>query len=188
MAKDRMPPIPKEKLDAEQQRAAAAFEAARGTPPFGPFVPLLRSPEVMQRAAALGDYLRFRNSLPKRLSELAILIAARIWTQQFEWHYHAGMAREAGLAEEIIAAVAEGRRPERLDEETATVHDFSLELQRNRSVSDATYAKAVAHFGEKGVIDLIGIAGYYSLLAMAMNVARTPLPEGATPPLPTMPH
>ena len=187
MATDRMPPIPKSALDSGQQKAAAQFEAVRNMPPFGPFVPLLRSPEVMQRAAALGDYLRFRNSLPRRLSELAILITARAWTQQLEWHYHAGMAREAGLAEEIIAAVAEGRRPENLDEEAAAVLDFSLELHRNRSVSDATYAKAKRHFGEKGVIDLVGIAGYYSLLAMAMNVARTPLPEGVTAPLTPMP-
>jgi 4-carboxymuconolactone decarboxylase len=188
MSKDRMPPLAAEKLDAEQRKAADAFTASRGIAPFGPFVPLLRSPEVMTRAAALGEYLRYRNSLPKRLSELAILIAARVWTQQFEWHHHRQFALEAGLEAKLIDELAEGRRPERLAADEAVVYDFAMELHRNRSVSDTTYAKALAALGEKGIIDLVGIAGYYGLLAMAMNVARTPLPAGVDPPLPVMPH
>jgi len=188
MSEDRMPPLAAEELDEEQKKAAEAFKASRGTPPFGPFVPLLRSPEVMLRAASLGDYLRYRNALPRKLGELAILIAARVWTQQFEWHHHARFALEAGLDAGLLGELAQGRRPERLEEAEAVVYDFSMELHRNRSVSDATYAKARQHFGEKGIIDLIGIAGYYGLLAMAMNVARTPLPEGVAPALPPMPH
>ena len=188
MPKDRMPPIAAERLDAEQRKAVEAFEAARGMPPFGPFVVLLRSPEVMTRAAALGEYLRYRNSLPKRLSELAILIVARVWTQQFEWHHHERYAREAGLDATLIAALAEGGRPSGLAEDEAVVYDFAWELHANRSVSDGTYARALAALGEKGIIDLVGIAGYYGLLAMAMNVARTPLPAGLAPPLPPMPH
>ncbi|MFI5025004.1 MAG: carboxymuconolactone decarboxylase family protein [Alphaproteobacteria bacterium] len=188
MTKDRMPPIAAEKLNAEQKKAAEAFKASRGIAPFGPFVPLLRSPEVMTRAAALGEYLRYRNSLPKKLSELAILVTSRVWGQEFEWHHHRAFALEAGLEPETIEALAEGRRPEHLAEEAAAVYDFLSELHANRSVSDGTYAKALARFGEQGIIDLIGIAGYYGLLAMAMNVARTPLPEGTAPALPKMPH
>ncbi len=186
-SKDRMPPLAAEALDAAQRKAVEAFTAARGTAPFGPFVPLLRSPEVMLRASALGEYLRYKNALPRKLGELAILVTARLWSQQFEWHHHRAFALEAGLAAETISALAEGRRPDGLAEEEAAVYDFLSELNANRSVSDASYARVLASFGERGIIDLVGIAGYYGLLAMAMNVARTPLPAGTAPPLSKMP-
>jgi 4-carboxymuconolactone decarboxylase len=187
MAKDRLPTIPAAKLTEPQKAAVAAFKAARGTEPFGPFVPLMRSPEVMLRAQALGEYLRFRSALPKPLNELVILITARTWTQQYEWHHHASHALAAGLAPAIIEAVADGRRPERLSEEEAVVYEFPTELHRNRSVSDATYERARQHFGEQGVIDMTAVCGYYSMLAMVLNVARTPLPEGAAPLLRPLP-
>jgi 4-carboxymuconolactone decarboxylase len=173
-SRERMPPIPPDRMTAEQKRAADAFQSARGYPMLGPFLVMLRSPEVMLRAQALGDYLRYRNVLPHRVSELVILLTARRWTQQFEWAHHYKYAREAGLAAHIIEAIAEGRRPEGMSADEAAAYDFSTELSHNKSVSDATYARAVELFGEQGIIDLTGINGYYSLLAMMMNVARTP--------------
>jgi 4-carboxymuconolactone decarboxylase len=184
---DRMPPIPADKLTAAQQAAITEFKAARSVEISGPFVPLLRSPEAMTRTRALGDYMRYRSALPPRLSEFVILLTARQWTQNYEWNAHAPIAREAGLSSEIIAAIAEGRRPSRMaaDEEVLyTLHD---ELHRTHAVADATYARAVAAFGEQGVVDALGITGYYTLLAMVMNTARTPMPAGATAALAPLP-
>ena len=179
MSAERLPPIADAELTEAQREAAAAFKEGRGYAVHGPFAVMLRSPEVMLRAKAMGDYLRFRNVLPRRVSEMVILITAREWTQQFEWAYHYRHAMEAGLASAIADAIGEGRRPEGMDEDEATAYQFAIELHRHKSVSDATYARAVALFGERGVIDLTGICGYYSLLAMMMNVARTPAPADA---------
>src|SRR5262252_8556915 len=170
---DRMPPIAAEHMTTDQKKAAEAFAAGRGYGVRGPFAVMLRSPEVMLRAKAMGDYLRFRNVLPKRVSEMVILLTAREWTQEFEWSHHYKYALEAGLSPAIIEAIADGRRPEAMADDEAAAYDFAGELQRRRSVCDATYARVLAAFGEPGVIDLIGIIGYYSLLAMVMNVART---------------
>ena len=113
-AQDRMPPIPAEKMTAAQRAAVADFIAARSADISGPFIPLLRSPELMNRARALGDYLRYKSSLPPRLSEFVILLTARRWTQQYEWNAHQALALQGGLRADIVAAVAEGRRPDRL--------------------------------------------------------------------------
>jgi 4-carboxymuconolactone decarboxylase len=177
-SQDRLPPIPVDKMTPEQKRAAEEFESGRGHPVRGPFAVMLRSPEVMLRAKAMGDYLRFRNVLPKRVSEMVILVTAREWAQDYEWFHHYKFAMEAGLAREIADAIADGRRPERMDDPEAAAYDFAIELHRRRSVSDATYARALGHFGEQGIIDLIGLNGYYSFNAMMMNVARTPLDKG----------
>jgi len=182
-AQDRMPPVPAEQLTDAQKQAIEEFKAARGTDISGPFVPLLRSPEVLTRARAMGDHLRFKSTLPPRLSEFVILITSRQWTQNYEWNAHEPLARRAGLKADIISALADGRRPAGMAEDEEILYTFCDELHRNRSVSDATYARAVGAFGEAGVIDAIGITGYYSMLAMVMNTARTPLPAGATPAL-----
>jgi 4-carboxymuconolactone decarboxylase len=175
MAQNRMPPIPADKLTDAQKKAVAEFKTARGADISGPFVPLLRSPEVMSRARAMGDYLRYKSALPPRLSEFVILIVARHWSQQYEWSTHDAIALKAGVNAEIVKAIAEGRRPERMADDETILYDFCDELQRNQSVSDATYARAVSKFGEQGVIDTVGIVGYYSLLAMVLNTARTPV-------------
>ncbi len=180
-AQDRMPPIPAAQLTDIQKRAMSEFAAARGGEVSGPFVPLLRSPEVMNRARAMGDYLRFKSVLPPRLSEFLILLTAREWTQQYEWEAHSRLALKAGVSTETVDAIAQGRRPDRLTEDEGILYDLSTELQHHKSVSDATYARAVARYGEQGVIDAVGITGYYTLLAMVLNTARTPLAPGRTP-------
>ena len=182
---DRMPPMPKEQWTEAQQKAAAEFAATRGQDVFGPFALMLRSPEVMLRAAAMGDYLRYKTALPRALNEFVILLVARHWSQQFEWFVHQPAALKAGLSPEIVAAVSKGRRPEALSSDEAIVYDFVTELLRLQNVSDQAYAKAVERFGEPGVIDMIGVAGYYSLLSMMMNTARTAVPANSeVPPLP----
>jgi 4-carboxymuconolactone decarboxylase len=182
-AQDRMPPIPADKLTDAQKKAIEEFKAARSVDISGPFVAMLRSPEVMSRARAMGDYLRFRSSLPPRLSEFVILLTARRWTQQYEWNAHAPLAVKGGLNADIVKAIAEGRRPDKLAEDEEIVYALFDEIQRHQSVGDGTYARAVGKIGEQGVIDVMGIAGYYTMLAMVMNTARTPLPDGAKPAL-----
>jgi 4-carboxymuconolactone decarboxylase len=187
-AQDRLPPIPESQQTEAQKKAIAEFTAARKTGISGPFVPMLRSPEVMNRARAMGDYLRFNSVLPPRLSEFAILITARYWTQNYEWDAHNQLALKGGLSADIIKAIAEGRRPEKMAADEDVLYTFCDELHRNQSISDATYARAVATFGEQGVIDIVGISGYYTLLAMVLNTARTPVPAGHTPALAPFPR
>jgi 4-carboxymuconolactone decarboxylase len=177
-APDRLPPIPIDQWTDAQRKAAVEFAAMRGQEVFGPFA-------FMLRAAAMGDYMRYRTSLPSALNELIILIVARHWSQQFEWYVHQPMALKAGLPPQVVAAVATGRRPEAMSNDEAIVYEFATELLRLQNVSDATYKKAVERFGEHGVIDMIGVAGYYSFLSMMLNTARTAVPaDSEVPPLP----
>jgi 4-carboxymuconolactone decarboxylase len=176
---DRMPEIPSERQTEAQRKASAEFLAGRGMPVFGPFVPLLRSPEVMLRAKAMGDYLRFKTSLPSKLNEFAILVTARHWSQPYEWAIHQPLAVKAGVSPEVVAMVAEGRRPSGLDEGEQLVHDFVTELLSHHGVCDATYRAAVGRFGEQGTIELTSVCGYYTFLAMVLNVARTPIPKNS---------
>ena len=187
-AQDRMPPIPAEKMTAAQRAAVAEFKAARSVDISGPFIPLLRSPDVMNRARAMGDYLRYKSALPPRLSEFVILLTARRWTQQYEWNAHQPLALQGGLSADIVNAVAEGRRPDRMADDEEAVYTMWDELQKNQSVSDATYARAIAKLSEQGVIDVLGITGYDTMLAMVMNTTRTPLPDGVKPPLQVFPR
>ena len=186
---DRMPPIPMDEMTAEQRSVVAKFEAERGTPILrGPWVPLLRSPEVLSLMLDVRSHVRDRSLLNPKLTEFAILIAAREWTQQYEWSAHVGAAERAGVKLAIIAAVAEGRRPAAMDEDEEILYDLCVELHRNKSVSDATYARAVVAFGEEGIVEAVAIEGYYALLAMVMNTARTPLPDDRTPGLISFPR
>jgi len=187
LAQDRMPPIASEQLNEAQQRAVEDLEAARGYGPRGPWVPLLRSPEVLSRARAMGDYLRFKAVLPPRLSEFLILLTAREWTQQYEWQAHSQIGIDAGLTTETVAAIAAGRRPDVMADDEAALYALWSELIRHKSVSEATYATVVEEFGEQGVIDAVGIIGYYTMLAMVMNTAQTALPPNVEPPLPAFP-
>jgi len=186
-AQDRMPPIPADKMTEAQKKAAAEFAATRNSAPTGPFGVLLRVPELMDLAFKWRQHVQSRSALDQRLTEFVILMSARHWTQQYEWNAHDPAARKAGLKPGIIAAVAEGRRPDQMAEDETIVYDLCLELQRNHSVSDATYTRALAKLGEAGIVETASIAGYYTLLAMVMNTARTPLPAGAKPPLAAFP-
>lgn len=187
-AQDRMPPIPPQNMTEAQKKAAKdLISGPRGTL-AGPFVPLLRSPGFMDRLQKMGAYLRYDSKLGHKLNEFVILLTARQWTQQYEWYVHAPIARKAGVEQDVIDAIRDGRRPSTMTEDEQIVYDFILELRRDQSVSDKTYARAVHRFGEQGVIDMVGVNGYYSMIAAIMNVARTPVPPGTKPPLDPFPH
>lgn len=181
MSSERFPALAPEDMTDEQKAAAETFAEGRGYAVRGPFLTLLRSPEVMLRAKAMGDYLRFKSSLPPRLSEMAILVTARFWSQNYEWHAHRPLAEKGGLDPAIADAIADGRRPENMAEDEEALYNFATELHVNKSVSDATFARAQALFGDQGIIDLTAINGYYTLIAMVLNVGRMQLPEGAEP-------
>ncbi len=163
-------------------RIAGSGAAAAG-PLGGPFNVWLRSPGIGDCVQRLGEEIRFRSSLPSKLNELAIIITARFWTSQYEWHAHCRLAIEAGLDPAIAQDIAEGRRPVNMDADEATIYDFSHELHETHGVSDATYTRALERFGERGVFDLIAVNGFYTLVSMCLNVDRTPLPPGVPLPL-----
>ena len=152
----------------------------------GPFNVWLRSPDIGNIIQSLGAAIRFRSSLPAKLNELAIIVTARQWTSQYEWHAHHRLALEAGLDPAIGKDIAEGRRPANMSDDEAIVHDFSRELHETQGMSDATYKRALDRFGERGVVDLIAVNGYYVLVSMTLNVDRTPLPAGTALPLPVL--
>lgn len=172
---NRLPRLDPAGYDDEQRAAAAALEASPRGEVRGPFVPLMRSPELMDRAQRLGEFIRYRCSVPERLRELAILVAARIWNQPYEWHAHARLARQAGVSRATVASLLDGA-PATDAEDERVVIAFCRALHLDRRVDDATYAAAVALLGERGAVELTGLCGYYALLAMVLNVARTPVP------------
>jgi 4-carboxymuconolactone decarboxylase len=183
----RLPTIPPEKYTEAQKKAAEDFLTARKVPVFGPFEPLMHSPEVMSQARAMGDYLRYKSAIGNTLSELVILITAREWTQDYEWYVHQPIALKAGIKPEIVDAIRDGRRPAGMSEDEEIVYDFSTELHKSKRVSDATFARADKRFGKTGVVDLVGVNTYYTLLAMHLNVARYQMPKDGKP-LPRFPE
>ena len=186
-AQDRMPSIPLEKMtDLQKKYAEEIIKGPRGAL-YGPFVPLIRSPELMDRAQRVGEYLRYKSAIGTKLSELVILITARQWTQQVEWAIHESIAIKSGIKAEVVKAIADGRYPISMSEDEQIVYDFCTELHVNKSVADPTYERAVKRFGEQGVIDMLGINGYYTFLAMIMNGTRTAVPDGKPAPLKVFP-
>jgi 4-carboxymuconolactone decarboxylase len=173
---DRLPPIAPEQWNAAQRDVAQAMIAGPRGAVLAPFVPLLRSPELAGHVQRVGEYLRYRSSIGVRLTELAILVTAAEWQQAVEWAIHVPIAEREGVSPALIAALERRERPTPMADDEAAVYDVCIELHRLHRVSDATWARAIARFGEAGVVDLIGINGYYAMLAMAMNAARTPLP------------
>ena len=178
---DRLPPIPDAALTAAQHAAAAELASGPRGKLAGPFVPLLRSPELMRRVQKLGQYLRFESALPDRIKELAILLTARHWGQAYEWSFHLPLALKAGVIRETAEAIAEGRRPTDLAAQEAAAYGLLSELLATRQIGDDAYAEALAQFGEAGVVELIAFGGYYGLLAMVMNTAGTPAPDAEIP-------
>src|SRR5712692_1263547 len=192
LAQDRMPPIPADKQTPAQKKSVQLLAATPRGPAVGgggPFVPLLRSPELMNRLQSVGEYLRFNNSVPQKLVEMSILMTARQLTQQYEWNAHYPLALKAGLKPDAAAAIAAGRRPEGMAEDEEIVYNFVAELLQNKSVSDPTYARVLTKFGEQGIVDTTGLVGYYATLAMILNVARSPAqPDSKAPKLAPFPR
>jgi 4-carboxymuconolactone decarboxylase len=148
----------------------------------GPFNALLRSPELADRVQRVGEYLRFGTSLPARLNELAILVNARFWGSKYEWYAHRPLAEKGGLAPAIADDLARNRRPQSMQPDETVVYEFCTALHTTHAVDDALFDRAVAVLGERGVMDLIGVSGYYTLVSMVLNVADIPLPAGAPAP------
>src|SRR6478736_422330 len=171
-AQQRLPTIAPEQYSAEQKKAAEEFLAARKVPVFGPFEPMMHSPEVMSIARSTSDYLRYHSAIGNTLSELVILVTAREWSQDYEWYVHQPIALKVGISKDIADAIADGRRPVAMSADEETVYDFTVELLKNKRVSDATFNRADQRFGKKGVVDMAGIVGYYTFLAMQLNMAH----------------
>ena len=187
-AQERLPPIPADRMTEAQKKVAADFEKVRNSAPTGPFSVMLRVPELMDLSFKWRQHVQARSALSQKQAEFIILLTAREWTQQYEWNAHSPAAIQAGLPAELVAAIADGRRPERMDEELTILYELCAELQHYHSVSDATYARALAKFGEPGIVEATSMVGYYAMLAMVMNTARTPVPGGAKPPLAVFPR
>jgi 4-carboxymuconolactone decarboxylase len=176
-ALDRMPAIPEAQMSPDQKRVMDEIAAGPRGRIGGPFIPLMRSPELMNRLQKVGEYLRFQNTVGLRNSEFAVLIVARHWSQPIEWAIHRPIAEKEGVLPATCDAIAEGRRPDNMTDDETLIYNVLEELRNNRSLSDTTYAQLLKRFGEQGVIDLVAHYGYYSLLAMTMNVARTEVPQ-----------
>jgi len=186
---DRLPPIAPEQMDAAQRAAAAELIAGPRKAVTAPFVALLRSPELMRRVQKLGEHLRFESSLQPATSEFATLIVARHWTQHFEWGTHVPLALRAGVRPETIDALRDGRRPHNLGAEETVVYDFATELLEHKGVCDATFEACRSLLGERGVVELVSLLGYFVLMSMLLNVAHAPAPAAdGFEPLPELPR
>jgi 4-carboxymuconolactone decarboxylase len=185
---DRMPPIAADKLTDAQKKAVADYKDLRKADLTGPpWTVMLRVPDLIVPSLQLRLHNQNNSALSRKLTEFAILIAARHWTNNYEWNAHNPLATTAGLSPAIIAAVADGRRPEHMADDEEILYDFCTELLHNQSVSDATYARALAKFGEPGIVEASSLEGYYTYLSMIMNTARSPMPAGAKPALAAFP-
>jgi 4-carboxymuconolactone decarboxylase len=176
---ERFPEIPLDKMTPAQRTIADAIMSGPRKGMSGPFNAWLRTPELADRLQKVGEYVRFNTSLDKRLNEMAIIMTAQHWGSQYEWFAHAPLAIKAGLDPDIVAALAAGRKPEKMKDDEAIVWEFVTQLRRDHAVDDATYAKAVDKFGENGVVDLVAAIGYYDIVSMTLNVARVSPPAEA---------
>jgi 4-carboxymuconolactone decarboxylase len=159
-------------LTLEQQQTVDELVAGPRGAVVGPFLATLRSPELTRRLQRLGEYVRYHAAVPEKLRELAILLTAREWRQNFEWQVHAPLAAQAGVSAAAIDAIADGRMPQGMDFDERLIYNACSELHRTHAVTDATYEALLARLGEQGVVDLIALIGYYTTLAMIMNVAQ----------------
>jgi 4-carboxymuconolactone decarboxylase len=188
-AQERMSMIPADRQTDAQKKAVADYKTLRGVDLTGPpWSVLLRVPDHVVPALQIRLHYLNKSVFTPKLTELAILTAARKWTNNWEWNAHSAAAAAAGVSADVMAAIQDGRRPEKMSDEETIVYDFSLELQNNQSVSDATYAKTVARFGEAGAVELATIQGYYAYLAMVMDAARIGVQPGGKAQLERFPH
>jgi len=185
----RFKPLPESAMSEAQLKAARELASGpRGKMnPSGPNALLLRSPDLMSRTQKVGEYLRYSSSLPAKLNEFAILVTARQWNAQVEWIAHHPLALKAGLDPAVAEDLRLGKHPAAMKDDEAAIYQFCKELHETKGVSDTTFGAIAEKFGERGVIDLIGLTGYYTMLAMVLNVGQQPLPGGAAPPLPMLP-
>ncbi|MFO1159887.1 MAG: carboxymuconolactone decarboxylase family protein [Reyranellaceae bacterium] len=179
----RLAPLALDKLTPEQKKVADAIASGPRGGLRGPFEPWLRRPELADRAQKLGEYCRFNNSLPNDLSELAICLVGRHFKAQYEFYAHARLAKQAGLSAEIVEAIRTRGTPSFTREPERVVYDFVTEYLETNRVAQANYERAVDAFGEQGVVDLVGVCGYYMLVSMTLNVFEMPLPPGEPEPL-----
>ncbi|HEY7337492.1 MAG TPA: hypothetical protein VH639_21545 [Bryobacteraceae bacterium] len=187
-AQDRMPPIPADKMTEAQKKAVQEYKQLRNQDLTGPpWSVILRVPDLIVPSLQLRLHNQTNSALNPKLNEFAILIAAREWTNNFEWNAHSAAATRAGLSPAIIAAVADGRRPDNMAEDEGLLYDFCTELLHRQSVSDATYARMLEKFGEPGIVEAASLEGYYTYLSMIMNTARSPLAAGTKPQLTPFP-
>jgi 4-carboxymuconolactone decarboxylase len=180
---DRFAPLTYDTMTPEQKTMVDHILSGERTSLGGPFNVLLRSPEMGDLAQKFGAQMRFHSSIPKRLNEFAILITGRYWTAQYEWYAHHRLALQAGLNPALIDAVAAGRRPAAMQPDEEAVYNFCTELLNTKQVSDAAFQAVKDKFGERGVVDLTGVVGYYQLVSMLLNVDRYPMPTGIEPEL-----
>jgi len=180
LAGDRFKPLTYEQMTPEQKKMTDHILSGERTSMGGPFNVLLRSPEMGDLAQQLGAHLRFHSSLPRKLNEMAIIMVARAWTAQYEWYAHKSLALQAGLDPAVVDSIAAGKRPSSMSKEEEAIYNFCTELLNTRQVADSTFAAAKQAFGERGVVDLLGVTGYYQLVSAILNVDRYPLPAGAT--------
>jgi len=171
-----MPEIPSEKMTAAQRSIADAIMGGPRGRMSGPFNAWLRSPELADRLQKVGEYVRFKTSLDKRVNEMAILMTAQAWGAQYEWYAHAPLALKAGLDPAVVKAIGAGRKPDSMKDDEAIVWEFTTQLRRDHSVDDAIYARALEKFGEQGIIDLVAVNGYYDVVSMTLNVAHVKAP------------
>jgi len=183
----RFAPLAYDSMTPEQKKLVESILAGPRTSLDGPFNVMLRSPEMGDLAQKLGAYARYHSSLPPRLNEMAILITGRFWTAQFEWQAHRRNALKAGLSAAIIDAIAVGKRPASMQPDEDAVYNFCTEILNTKHVSDATFQAAKEKFGERGVVDIVGVVGYYQLVSMLLNVDEYPLPAGIEPELKPLP-
>jgi 4-carboxymuconolactone decarboxylase len=176
-------PIPESGAMTDAQRAAAdAIINGPRKAIFGPFIPLLQTPALMEHIGKTGEILRFNGTLPDRIREFVICVVARETNNQFEWQTHASLAVKAGISADAIDALAAGRRPRGLQADEECVLDFASELLLRNGVSDDTYAETTSRFGEAGTVELAALIGYFAMVCWIMNVARTPGPSGSKVP------
>ena len=150
----------------------------------GPFQLLIRAPEICEYASKLGEHLRWGTSLPDRLSELAIISTARFWRAQYEWYAHAPLAEKAGVPAAAIEAIRSGGTPVFAAKDEELVYRICNELFRSQRLSEASFNEAVKALGEQGLVEIIAIIGYYTLIGNTLNVFQVAVPEGTTPPFP----
>jgi 4-carboxymuconolactone decarboxylase len=183
----RLPLLDHDTLDAEQHRVVQAIVSGPRGAVMGPYDAWLRRPQLADRARAVGDYVRFECGLPRDLAELAILLTARRWKAQFEFWVHAGLAREAGVGDDVIEAIRTGREPVFADDAhgdaQGIVYELVTEYFRTNRVSDPTYERARRALGEEQLVDVVAVVGYYALVSMTLNVFQVPMPPGVAEPL-----